>query len=333
MTVPPSSLKRLTPIELKAGIDSGRPMLLLDVRRREAFRRLPSGISGAVPITLDDREAMLPDVDRSMPIVSYCLCSGMASSTRVSLWLAAAGYQDVSLLDGGLPAWQAHALPLAPFDQLAHERVPAWMLAAPLRSTGSHQLIAEAAFVAGRELPLRRDLAVLFVDMVDSTRLLMSLEPESMLELVQNFMETVVEVAVQHCGDVHDFQGDGVMLYFAGPGEAVPAAFHMRRALNERRAGLPGLPHARFAIDFGPVLIGPMGTADRHTLSFIGASINTAARILPLAPPGGIVATSSVIDTARTTDPDLAALFEPLLQSYLPKGFEQPLPVFLASAD
>lgn len=50
----------------------------------------------------------------------------------------------------------------------------------------------EAAFVAGRELPLRRDLAVLFVDMVDSTRLLMSLKPESMLDLIQNFMETVV---------------------------------------------------------------------------------------------------------------------------------------------
>jgi class 3 adenylate cyclase/rhodanese-related sulfurtransferase len=330
MSATPFPLKRLQPIELKAKIDSGQPMLLLDVRRREAFQRLPLGISNAVPIALDEPAAMLPDIERDAPIVIYCLCNGMASSTRVALWLAAAGYQDVSLLDGGLPAWQAHDLPLAPLDELDRGRIKHWMSATPLRSIGSHQLIAEAALVAGQTLPLRRDLAVLFVDMVDSTRLLMTLSPESMLGLVQIFMETVVEIAVQHCGDVHDFQGDGAMLYFAGPGEALPATFRIREALAARRVEIPGLPQARFALDYGPLLIGSIGTADRRTLSFIGASINTAARILPLAPPGGIVATRPVIETARSTDPDLAAKFEPLLERHMPKGFRHPVEVFVA---
>ena len=100
-------------------------MLLLDVRRLDAFRRLPQGIPGAVPITPDEPDLKLPDVDRNTPVVSYCLCNGMASSTRVALWLAAAGYHDVKLLDGGLPAWQTQGLPLAPFDESQRaERAP-----------------------------------------------------------------------------------------------------------------------------------------------------------------------------------------------------------------
>jgi hypothetical protein len=135
------------------------------------------------------------------------------------------------VLEGGLPAWRARGLPLAPAVKASRESIARWMAAAPLRGTGDNRLIAEAALLAGRELPLRRDMAVLFVDMVDSTRLLLDLSPEEMLAIVQAFMEAVVEISVQHCGDVHDFQGDGAMLYFAGPGEAMPAAFRLREPL------------------------------------------------------------------------------------------------------
>ena len=329
MTAP--SPKRVTPGELHAALASGEVPVLLDVRRSEAFRRQPEGIPGAVPLTLDVREPLVPDLPRETPIVSYCLCSGMASSTRVALWLLQAGYQDVRLLEGGLPAWQRAGLPLGSLRPV--DSVPRWMPVHPLRDQSGSHLIAETALLAGQALPLRRDMAVLFIDMVDSTRLLLRLPPEEMLALVQVFMKIVVEVAVHHCGDVHDFQGDGAMLYFAGPGEAVPAAFNLRSALNARRADHPLLPQARFALDYGPLVIGHIGTADRRSLSFIGPSINTAARILPLALPGGIIATAGVVQAARLTDPDLAEQFHLLPGEHALKGFETRQILYCANLD
>ena len=55
-----------------------------------------------------------------------------------------------------------------------------------------------------------------------------------MLEILQAFMEIVINVGIYHCGDVHDFEGDGALLYFEGVGEAVPAAFRLRDACTAR---------------------------------------------------------------------------------------------------
>jgi len=146
-------------------------------------------------------------------------------------------------------------------------------------------------------------------------------------------MEVVVNVAVQHCGDVHDFEGDGAMLYFAGPGEAVPAAFNLRAALAARRHREPDLPQARFALDAGPLVVGYIGSRERRSLSFIGPSVNAAARILKLAPPGGIAATGHVVRHAERTDPDLAARFQALPEPQSLKGWNEPVTIFVAADD
>lgn len=326
------SLRRIAPAELRERMARGAPPLVLDVRRTEALRRQPAGIAGAVPVLLDAAAPRIPDVPRATPVVAYCLCSGQASSTRVAQWLLAAGYADVAVLEGGLPRWEREGLPVVPIADGARARVAAWM-APPSVPAGGGRLIAESTFLAGEKLPVRRDMAVLFVDMVDSTRLLFTRTPEEALRLVQAFMETVVSVAVLHCGDVHDFEGDGAMLYFAGPGEAVPAAFNLRAALAGRRHCEPDLPQARFALDTGPLLLGYVGSAERRALSFIGPSVNTAARILKLAPPGAIVATESVVRHAERTDPDLAARFRALPERQPLKGFDEPVRVFVAADD
>lgn len=322
------SVRRIAPHELQQSLLRGEPPLVLDVRRSEALRRQPAGIAGAVPLLLDEAPPQIPDLERDTPIIAYCLCSGQASSTRVALWLQAAGYTDVRVLDGGLPAWQACGLPMAPISSDDRDRVARWTTAPP-RASGTGRPLAEL-IIAGESLPTRRDMAVLFVDMVDSTSLLFSRAPEEVLKLVQAFMQVVVDVAARHCGDVHDFEGDGAMLYFAGPGEAVPAAFELRSALAARRLTLPELPRARFAVDGGPLVIGYVGGDDRRGLSFIGPSVNTAARILKLAPADGIVVTDSVIEHARRFAPDLAEQFRALPEKQHLKGFEHPVAVHVA---
>jgi class 3 adenylate cyclase len=328
----PDPITRLTPNELQEMLQSKRLPLLLDVRRRAAFDRVPVRLPGGIPLLLDADPLRIPDAERSRPVVTYCLCRGEASSLRAAQWLVEAGYESVAVLAGGLPEWRRAGYETRPADLAAGE-AQAWRdLPGPGERGGldAHSalvpLLAEQTLLAGIELPVRREMAVLFVDMVDSTRMVMATSAERALSLIQIFMAAVTEIALHHCGDVHDFAGDGALLYFAGPGEAVPAAFALRQRLNQERENEPELPEARIAVASGPLLIGRIGGVHRQGLSFLGPCVNIAARSLGQAPPGGIVVTDDVYRETEGTDPDLASVFEPLALTQLPKGIETQMP-------
>lgn len=323
-TIPPSALLDR--------LERPEPVLLLDVRRPGSLQQQPFGVSGAVPVVLKASGPELPDIDRDHEIVVYCLCSAQASSTRVAQWLVDAGYRRVSVLEGGLPAWREANLPTWQLVVRSDLRWTPLQNLLPTTSSvaDSQPLLAERAFLAGVSLPVRREMAVLFVDMVQSTRLLSEHPAESVLTLVQTFMEVVVRSAVQHCGDVKDFEGDGALLYFAGIGEALPAAFEIRRGLFRARAEIPLLPLARIAVDTGPLVIGHVGTRDRRALCFVGSCINTAARILKQAPPGGIVATHGAVVRARRVEPELAAQFARMPNRLSLRGFDSTVSVYLS---
>lgn len=187
-------------------------------------------------------------------------------------------------------------------------------------------LVAEQTILAGTTLPVRRYMAVLFVDMVESTRMIMTESADRSLSLIQTFMATVSEVALHHCGDVHDFFGDGALLYFAGAGEAVPTAIALRQRLARERKANPELPESRIAVASGSLLIGRIGGPHRQGLSFIGPCVNIAARSQTLAPPGGIVITDDVYRETESTDPDLVGCFKPLPTTQSPKGIETQMP-------
>jgi class 3 adenylate cyclase len=230
----------------------------------------------------------------------------------------------VAVLRGGLEAWTRAGHPLAPLPDPEGPSGFAWKETSPeslLRSPAGAGAQAESLFLPriagqtfldGLDLPLRREMAVLFVDMVSSTRLVFERSPEEVLAVMQSFMEVVIDVGAYHCGDVHDFEGDGALLYFEGAGEAVPAAFRLREELVRRRARLPALPLPRLSLDAGPIVIGVVGTRFRRTVSLVGPSVHTAARILKLAPPGGIAATEAILSHARRENPELAREFRRL---------------------
>jgi class 3 adenylate cyclase len=227
------------------------------------------------------------------------------------------------VLRGGLDAWlaagfasQALPDPDAPtpiaWAVFAPEAPPA-AAATPAPSPESLFLprIAGQGFLEGRTLPLRQEMAVGFVDMVGSTRLVFERSAEEVLEVMQAFMQIVIDVGAYHCGDVHDFEGDGAFLYFEGAGEAVPAVFRLRSELVARRRSLPTLPLPRLSLDLGPVVLGVVGTRFRRTVALVGPAVHTAARILKLAPPGGIAVTDAIVAHARRENPELAREFAP----------------------
>ena len=221
-------------------------------------------------------------------------------------------------MGGGLETWREAGLPTEPLSaaaaSIAWKEVALDDLLRPVESSARSESlflprIAGQTFLEGRTLPLKQEMVTLFVDMVGSTRLVFEQPPEAVLELMQAFMEIVIDIAAYHCGDVHDFEGDGALLYFEGAGEAVPAAFSLRDALLQRQLELPELPLPRLSMDAGPIVIGIVGTRFRQTVSLVGPSIHVAARILKLAPPGGIAVTDTILEHAKSTNPELAASF------------------------
>ncbi len=339
-----ASFRRIAAADLHKALQSCTPPIVLDVRRTEAFRERPEKIPGAIPLALDVEPIQIPDIPRTRAIVAYCCCSGATSSGRVARYLIEEGYVDVSILEGGLQAWVDARHELAPVNLEVDAKVVPWKDFELDVATGQArdaispdtaflQRVAGQSFLDGRELPTKRDMVPVFVDMVDSTELIVHRSAEEVLELIQIFMEAVIDVGVYHCGDVHDFEGDGAFLYFEGPGEAVPASFRLRDELLERRSKHPDLPLPRISLDKGPLVIGMVGTRFRQTVALVGPAVHRGSRILKLAPPGGIIATQGVVEHARVTRPELAARFSRAEHDFvLDPRHPDPLSVWVASA-
>ena len=255
--------------------------LVLDVRRTEAFGEDARGLPGAVPLLLVPQNQQIPDIPGDQPVLVYCLCDGEASSTRVALWLTQSGSRNVAVLRGGLASWEQAGLPLTPV--LPEPATQMSWKPIPNPAEVNDPMVAERVFLGSEGQPTRRQIAVVFVDMVDSTELLQRHSPERVLALFQKFMEVVVDTTMRHCGDVRDFEGDGAMLYFAGVGEALPAVFDLREALDRCRQNDPDIPQARFSVTAGSVVVGYVGSRMRRTVAFIGPeSPRVSRRLLPL---------------------------------------------------
>ena len=171
---------------------------------------------------------------------------------------------------------------------------------------------------------MRRRLATLFVDIAGSTSLLVHHPPEVVLGVVQGFMTLVTEVASAHAGTVKDFEGDGALLYFASPKNAVRAALAIQRRLADGRCDIacgdgPGIG-ARMSITVGDVVVGVVGSSMRRGLALIGPSVNIGARLLKHASPGAIIASGEVFEELRQAAPRLADAFHPLDAAFIVPG-------------
>ncbi len=235
------------------------------------------------------------------------------------------------MLENGLEAWREAGFPTRPLsaEALADRtgRGPRTADAAPASLTGTQTHAYLPGLVENyanrHELPLKRELAVLFVDIADSTSAITGASPEEALRFVQRFMGIVTDAALTYCGDVKDYEGDGALLYFESVAEATQAALSIRDALAARNAAEKPPLRARLSLDVGEIVIGLIGTPLRRSVALIGPSINLAARLLKQIPPDGIIATEAVVEKLRTEIPALAARFSLLDEKLELKGFEK----------
>ena len=144
---------------------------------------------------------------------------------------------------------------------------------------------------AGREAE-RRQLTVIFVDLIDSVRLSESLLAEDLRDLLRAYQGAVVQAIEQGGGHVAQYLGDGILAYFGYPVaqeddaiRAVRAALHCVAGMAKLRdAGLAvDAIHIRVGVHTGIGVIGEIGAGHRQERLAIGSAPNIAARIQSLA--------------------------------------------------
>ena len=136
----------------------------------------------------------------------------------------------------------------------------------------------------------RRQLTVLFCDLVDSTVLASQLDPEDWREVVRAYQETSAKVVARYEGHIAQFLGDGLLVYFGYPQAHEDDALRAMRAglgmiealgqLNTRLAQERGVQLAvRLGIHTGLVVVGEIGGGARPEPLALGETPNFAARL------------------------------------------------------
>jgi class 3 adenylate cyclase len=158
-------------------------------------------------------------------------------------------------------------------------------------------LAAPAPEPADRSEAERRQLTVMFVDLVGSTDLSGRLDPEEMRDVITGYQNTVAGVVTRFEGHVAKYMGDGVLCYFGWPTAHEDDAERAARAGLAVMSAMTGMtaPNgeplaARAGIATGLVVVGDLvGEGAAQEEAVVGATPNLAARVQGLAQPGQVV--------------------------------------------
>src|SRR6516225_4185377 len=140
----------------------------------------------------------------------------------------------------------------------------------------------------------RRQLTVLFCDLVDSTVLSSQLDPEELREVVRAYQDTCAKVIARFDGYIAQYLGDGLLVYFGYPRaheddaqRAVRAGLGMLDALGQLTPRLEQERGVRLAVRLGIhtglVVVGEIGGGTRQEQLALGETPNIAARLQGLA--------------------------------------------------
>ena len=192
----------------------------------------------------------------------------------------------------------------------------------------------------------RRQLTVLFCDVIDSTALTEQLDPEDLRQVLDAYRASVAEVVLDFDGHIARYFGDGILVYFGYPIAHEDAT---RRAVQAGLGIVAGLENLnsqlvetfgiqiqlRLSIDTGLVVVWEIGMPGNPTeqisameryhgdaIDIVGKTPNIAARMQQVAPPNGIV----IGDTTLRLIEGLFTYQD--LGTITLKGISQPVPIY-----
>ncbi|MFI5010916.1 MAG: adenylate/guanylate cyclase domain-containing protein [Hyphomicrobiales bacterium] len=143
----------------------------------------------------------------------------------------------------------------------------------------------------------RRQVTVMFCDLVGSTAMSARLDPEDMREVIASYQRKVAETVERHAGYVAKYMGDGALVYFGYPRareddveRAVRAGLELADAIGHLRTRAEAQLAARIGIATGLVVIGDLiGSGEAQERGIVGDTPNLAARLQGVAAPGTVV--------------------------------------------
>src|SRR5919197_1413855 len=184
---------------------------------------------------------------------------------------------------------------------------------APLAYTPKH--LAEKILTSRSALEgERKQVTVLFADVVGFTTLAEQLDPEIVHDIINRCFEGITAEVHRFEGTINQYTGDGVMALFGAPlahedspRRAVHAALGIQRAIRDVAQALQaerGLSlQMRIGINTGLVVVGKIGDDLRMDYTAVGDTTNLAARLQQMAQPGSVV-------ISATTQQHVAGFFD-----------------------
>ncbi len=183
----------------------------------------------------------------------------------------------------------------------------------------------------------RRQLTVMFTDLVGSTELASALDPEDWHDVLDAYQHRVASIVTANGGVIAQFQGDGAVAYFGYPqavesagSDAVSAGLAVVEGMAVLSADLPpglgvGQLQARAGVHTGEVVVAAVTAGGNERLADVWGQVpNLAARLQAAAEPGQVVISG---DTASL----VSGYFELApLGSLSLKGIAEPVPAFHA---
>jgi class 3 adenylate cyclase/tetratricopeptide (TPR) repeat protein len=180
----------------------------------------------------------------------------------------------------------------------------------------------------------RRQLTVMFCDLVGSTALSTGMDPEDLRDVIASYQSRCSAAIKRYDGFVAKYMGDGILVYFGYPRahedeaeRSARAGIDIVDAMAELNAAVPRPPGVELAVRIGiatgPVIVGDLigeGTAQETAVH--GETPNLAARLQALAQPNQILI-SAATRTMLGDHFDLADL-----GAYELKGFAEPVPAW-----
>src|SRR6201981_2175229 len=167
---------------------------------------------------------------------------------------------------------------------------------AALRTDAKGEMPAEVASAPSGE---RRQVTVMFSDLVGSTALSTRMDPEDLREVISAYQKCVADTVQHFGGFVAKYMGDGVLVYFGYPQAHEDDAERAVRAGLELVAAVGGLQtHAplqtRVGIATGLVVVGDLiGSGASQEQAIVGETPNLAARLQGVAEPNAVVIAES----------------------------------------
>lgn len=156
----------------------------------------------------------------------------------------------------------------------------------------------------------RKDVTVLFVDIRGFTTLSESVEPEVIVEILNEYLDLTANCIFDHGGTLDKFIGDATMAIYNAP---LPLKDHAMQAvrsawaMKEKSVALEEQLQQRFgkAVKFGigihsgPAVVGNIGSKTRMDYTVIGDTVNTAARLESNSKPGQIIISDTIYEQVK----------------------------------